>query len=339
MISDLPFDDLVETSFATLEPGELQPSCRVMGATVWYSYTASKDLEMVANTFDSDFDTVLAVYTGQGLPNLSELGCNDDAGSGQSEVSFSAEEGPTYYFQMGGYQDETGEMRFHLEGIEPPPNDRFPGGVISTLPFSEFLDSSRATLESGEPEPTCGSDVGATMWYRYTPPADTILTADTRDSDFDTVLTVYTGDEISSLTQVRCSDDAYDRQSEVVFSAQQGVTYYFQAAGYDAEFGNLHFHLEGDLPEFQCRGVTATVVGTPVQDTLIGSSGDDVIVALDGNDVIHSMGGNDLVCAGPGHDTVDAGDGKDRVYGDQGRDDLRGGAGKTGSLVAPVRMS
>ena len=327
VIENLPFDATVNTSTAGLDPGEPEPSCAGIGATLWYAYTPSATATLQANTFGSDFDTVLAVYEGEEIGSLTEVDCNDDTDGSQSEMSFSAAPGTTYYFQVGGWQGETGELRFHLEGIEPPPNDWFPGGVISTLPFGGVLDSSRATLEPGEPEPTCGSNVGATTWYRYTPPADTILTADTRDSDFDTVLTVYTGAELSSLIEVECNDDADDRQSEVVFSAQQGVTYYFQAAGYDAEFGNLHFHLEGDLPEFQCRGVTATIVGTPVQDTLIGSSGDDVIVALDGDDVINASGGNDLVCAGPGHDTVDAGGGKDRVYGDQGRDDLRGGTG------------
>src|SRR4051812_15572614 len=49
----------------------------------------------------------------------------------------------------------------------------------------------------------------------------------------------------------------------------------------------------------KCRGVPATIVGTPGDDVIQGTSGDDVIVAGAGNDFISGNGGDDLICGGP----------------------------------------
>jgi uncharacterized repeat protein (TIGR01451 family) len=76
-----------------------------------------------------------------------------------------------------------------------------------------------------------------------------------------------------------------------------------------------------------CRGVPATIQGTPGDDTLMGTPGDDVIVGLDGDDVIDGKGGNDLICAGAGNDTVDGGAGDDLILGQGGNDTLRGETG------------
>jgi uncharacterized repeat protein (TIGR01451 family) len=76
-----------------------------------------------------------------------------------------------------------------------------------------------------------------------------------------------------------------------------------------------------------CRGVTATVIGTPGGDLLVGTPGPDVITALGGNDRIVSEAGRDLVCAGSGSDFVGAGTAADRVFGGAGRDRLLGRGG------------
>lgn len=76
-----------------------------------------------------------------------------------------------------------------------------------------------------------------------------------------------------------------------------------------------------------CRGVEATIVGTPGPDVITGTSGDDVIAALAGNDVIHGMGGNDRICGGLGRDRIFGDAGGDRIYGEGGDDQIDGGAG------------
>jgi Ca2+-binding RTX toxin-like protein len=96
-----------------------------------------------------------------------------------------------------------------------------------------------------------------------------------------------------------------------------------------------------------CRGVPATIVGTPGDDVLHGTSGDDVIVGGRGSDDILGGRGDDLICGGPtqprtifgdpvlqylyggpGGDTLAGGPGPDEVFGGAGADALIGRSGR-----------
>lgn len=77
----------------------------------------------------------------------------------------------------------------------------------------------------------------------------------------------------------------------------------------------------------RCRGVPATITGTPGNDVIVGTPGRDVIVTFGGNDTILSLAGRDLVCAGRGNDYVGAGRAADRVFGGAGGDRLVGRGG------------
>lgn len=76
-----------------------------------------------------------------------------------------------------------------------------------------------------------------------------------------------------------------------------------------------------------CRGLTATVTGTPGNDELVGTTGPDVIVALGGADRIASQAGRDLICAGAGADFIGAGSAADLVFAGAGPDRLLGRGG------------
>jgi len=73
-----------------------------------------------ADTFGSNFDTVLAAFTGTALSNLQAVGCNDQAGSPQSRLVLNLTGGTTYYFQVGGYYGQTGNLVFNLTVVVPP---------------------------------------------------------------------------------------------------------------------------------------------------------------------------------------------------------------------------
>ena len=70
-----------------------------------------------------------------------------------------------------------------------------------------------------------------------------------------------------------------------------------------------------------CRGVPATVVGTPAMEQLSGTSGNDVVVT-GGSRNVDTLAGDDLVCVTGQTRFVTAGDGDDRVF--------------TGDLLAPT---
>ena len=117
-------------------------------------------------------------------------------------------------------------------GGTPPPNDAFAAapllpGYAGTTPGT----LAGATLEDGEP-PHAGDVTGST-WYKWRPRVSARVSVDTRGSAADTVLAVYTGDEVAGLTRVGSSDDARDLapQSRVSFTAVAGTTYRIAVAG------------------------------------------------------------------------------------------------------------
>jgi len=118
-IGALPFTDSQSTEGATFESGE-PGACAPVGATVWFAFTPGEDMRIAADTFGSDFDTVLAAYTGTSLFSLIPVACNDQFQSNQSKIIFSATAGTTYYFQAGGYFGQTGNLVFSAE-VGPPP--------------------------------------------------------------------------------------------------------------------------------------------------------------------------------------------------------------------------
>jgi alpha-tubulin suppressor-like RCC1 family protein/uncharacterized protein YkwD/thiol-disulfide isomerase/thioredoxin/plastocyanin/uncharacterized membrane protein YphA (DoxX/SURF4 family) len=101
------------TTQATTEPGEpLFCGSKVMGKTAWFKIIPEASGALIVTTGGSDFDTILAVYTGSSLANLQRLVCNDDAGgSDQTSRAFTmVTGGTTYYLQLGGYQGAGGQF-------------------------------------------------------------------------------------------------------------------------------------------------------------------------------------------------------------------------------------
>ena len=85
-------------------------------ATLWFKWTAPTNGNMTIDTFGSDFDTMLGVYTGTGIGDLVEVALNDDADDDirQSCVYFNAEEGVTYFIMAGGFSDSRDELSRHV---------------------------------------------------------------------------------------------------------------------------------------------------------------------------------------------------------------------------------
>jgi len=96
------------------------------------------------------------------------------------------------------------------------------------------------TKEPGEPHHGNDND-GASAWWRWTAPSNGTLTINTFGSNFDTVLAAYTGEYISSLTQVAANDDASDteRRSAITFNVNAGTTYRIAVGGWDAQWGTV----------------------------------------------------------------------------------------------------
>ena len=128
--------------------------------------------------------------------------------------------------------------------VVSPVNDTFAGAITVPMGSVSTVSTVNTSLQDVEPGTGCSSGVGHTVWYRYVPTATRNLVANTHGSDFDTVLTVWSGTDIASLEFVECNDDrGLDLQSRVKFTAQAGLTYYFQIGGYHGDSGSLTFKL------------------------------------------------------------------------------------------------
>jgi len=118
VIGDLPFTHTEKTTLATTAYDD--PFCGGWGHSVWYSFTPSVDTRVEINTFGSDYDTTLSVYSGT-RGSLSSIACNDNAGrSNQSRVRFNAVAGTTYWIMASSYYGMPGGQLV-LNALQAPP--------------------------------------------------------------------------------------------------------------------------------------------------------------------------------------------------------------------------
>ncbi len=112
---------------ATKETGEPDHAGEAGGKSVWYSWTPQEGGTTTIETTGSNFDTLLAVYSGGAVGSLSRVASNDDAGGGsQSRVSFTATAGTTYRIAVDGYDAESGNIDLGLLSTTPPPDTTAP---------------------------------------------------------------------------------------------------------------------------------------------------------------------------------------------------------------------
>jgi hypothetical protein len=113
VISGLSYTNAQYTTNAT-STGDLVPDCVPgFGNGVWYRFTPVFSGQLEVNTFGSDFDTGLALYTGA-CGSWTQVACNDDTGGLTSQIITNVSAGTTYYILAGGYSGYTGHLLVHL---------------------------------------------------------------------------------------------------------------------------------------------------------------------------------------------------------------------------------
>jgi Pro-kumamolisin, activation domain/Divergent InlB B-repeat domain len=102
--------------------------------------------------------------------------------------------------------------------------------------------NTNATKENGEPI-IAGNAGGKSVWWSFTAPADGVLTLNTTNSTFDTLLGLYTGTNVAALTLIADNDDAFPGApggfSFISQAVKAGQTYDIDVDGYDAASGNI----------------------------------------------------------------------------------------------------
>jgi hypothetical protein len=238
---------------ATKEIGEPNHAGDPGGRSVWWEWTAPGPGSVFIRTTGSSFDTLLAVYTGSSVAELSDTlaASNDDAGKAvTSLVAFNVTAGTTYHIVVDGFGGASGDIQLALSYRvnilpDPPLNDNFANRIpLQGMTVTAMGTSYFATKEPAEPA-HAEELGGASVWWSWTAPASGHVVIDTQGSDFDTLLGVYIGSALTNLVTVASNDDVSTNQltSSVTFTAKAGTPYQIAVDGFDGEPGDIQLNI------------------------------------------------------------------------------------------------
>ena len=214
--------------------------------SVWWTWIASEDGSITIDTNGSDFDTYLSVFTGNTVDSLTTIIQNDDSGNGfQSSVTLDVTAGTSYHIAVDGFGSDEGNIVLNYDFKNTPINDDFTDSIL--LSGTSGAVTGYNILASGEiGEPSQNGNLES-VWWTWTAIEDGSIIIDTNGSDFDTYLSVFTGNTVDSLTTVAQNDDGENElQSLVDLNVTAGTTYHIAVDGFSSREGNivLNYNLE-----------------------------------------------------------------------------------------------
>jgi len=239
--------------------------------SVFYRFTPPNSGVLNINTNGSDYDTVLSVFEGcvlflNGIRlEPTELACDDDSGTGlQSQlinIPVSIDNSVTIKVAKFGGASGGGDLDFNFSfTATPPSNDSCSTATVITDPgtgdFSyrpPLADTDLATTSACEPDEDCGATTNSnSVYYRFTPEHDGVISIDTAGSDYDTVLSVFEGCTFNingfciQPAELGCNDDSGGFQSALSnIPVEAGNSVVIKVADYNAEGGGrLDFNFD-----------------------------------------------------------------------------------------------
>ncbi len=288
------------TTSATKQTGEPIHAGNAGGASVWFSFTPESTGKLTLTTADSTFNTLLAVYTGSNVASLNPLASNDNAVSVTTSAitNLNVTQGTTYRIAVDGFKG-TGAVARGAYSLgytltpNGPVNDPFSNATVLTGGTGSVTGTNvAATKQTGEPA-HAGNSGGASIWWSYTPAADGSLNVRTDGSvnastgdPLDTVLAIYTGSSVSTLTGLAYDDDSGDDRTSFLeaIPVVGGTTYWIAVDGYNSFWSGLptgsvslaySFKASGrvtandDFADAEAlTGISGTVIGTTVGATI-----------------------------------------------------------------------
>jgi hypothetical protein len=144
-----------DNSTATKEPGEPNHAGNTGGKSLWYCWTTTNSAPVTFDTLGSSFDTLLAVYTGDVVSNLSLVVSNDDiAGSTnrQSQVTFTPTPDVTYHIAVDGFGGASGMvvLNWNQTGVALPDLILWGPAVSPTVITRSFATDDCEVVEGCE---------------------------------------------------------------------------------------------------------------------------------------------------------------------------------------------
>jgi hypothetical protein len=237
---------------STKEPGEPSHAENVGGASVWFKFTPGVTKVVRINTTDTTFDTLLAVYKGNGLNDLTVVGYNDNGNSnvafgGASTADLMLTAGTTYYIAVDGVYApggavEQGNFKLTLLEYDAPPQDDLSNAYYLGTGFKGGIAGTNFSGTSQPNEPIAAASTGPTrrtVWYRWVS-NDDFSVAFEMTENFNAQIGIYKSDSpsptVDQLTEVAGNVDYAsftDNRSRTIFFAQQNHTYYIQVESHN----------------------------------------------------------------------------------------------------------
>jgi hypothetical protein len=228
------------------ESGEPDHAGNFGGASLWYRWVAPYTGTAVIDTAGSNFDTLLAVYTGTSLTALTPIASNNDraAGAKDSLVVFGVTSGTEYRIAVDGARigvaTSRGTAVLSINGQAA--NDAVARAVDVMVGGSVDGNNFGATKEAGEFQ-HCANQGGASVWYAVTPAVTGTFRARSTSSTFgNRCVAVYrstaprSGVTVGNLAYVAggmwaSPDDTWS----ATFAGQANETYYVVVEGMSSE--------------------------------------------------------------------------------------------------------
>jgi autotransporter-associated beta strand protein len=256
---------------ATYEANEPMHLAIFGGRTVWFRWTAPASGGVTLTASNNALDTLVAVYTGTSVSNLTFVAGNDEdyflseLVEGDSTAYFNAVSGTTYVIAVDGVDGAWGpfQLRLTLGTADPvPANNNFANSVLISGTNTTVTGSNLgATLEPGEPLHR-GYYGGSSVWWRWVAPGPGMVTIDTSNNIVDapdTLLAVYTGTSVSTLTEIASDNNSGGTNwtSLVAFPTKSNVTYRIAVDGYDGDaWNNLKLRVRFGLAAYSLNVLT-----------------------------------------------------------------------------------
>jgi hypothetical protein len=148
--------------------------------------------------------------------------------------------------------------------------------------------NTEATREVGEPQ-SAGSH---SVWYRWRAPRNGQHTFSLAGSEFDTLISVYKGDSLSTLDPIASNDDIVNsaKFSQVTFSGEKDSEYFVVVDGNDGDFSTgqyrLIYHPVGSWPQSvvgKLTGYMSVYGGVVIAADRAGRVLNSAIASIDGS--------------------------------------------------------
>lgn len=154
--------------------------------------------------------------------------CHQFGRGNDNKITVEARASEVYYISVEGEGGARGNIVLQVQAA--PTNDHFAGASPLPSAPSVMVTGSTAGASSERGEPL--ADEGQSAWWSWQAPTTGLVSIDTFGSDFDTVLSVWTGTNVASLACRRSCDDAdTNGTSRVRFFAEAGSNYYVRVHG------------------------------------------------------------------------------------------------------------